>query len=473
MTGMFKLLSSMRLTVFLFALSIVIIFTGTLAQIDKGIWTVVDSYFRSACVYIEFNIFFPRTMKVPGGFYFPGGWLIGFALMVNLFCAHVVRFKATARGWRLLCGALLLALALLVLMLVILGTFGHDINTTHQDAFWRVLWRLGKGGGVALLLLAACLLLFGKRAGIVLIHCGVFLLLVSELVTGLFAVESTMLIKEGEVVNFIDHSNTLELAFTNTSEPDHDIVTVVPSTMLKTGALIRHEQLPCDIKVLRYLRNSSFPEKMKFVKDSDNPATAGAGLEYAVRESGEESGVSLNQQKDTPSAYVTLLEKNSGRNLGTYLVSLWFYGNHTQRELDLPQKLLLNGRTYTMMLRYEREILFSKGSAQPFSLHLLDFKHETYIGTNKPSNFSSLVRLRDPGQKIDREVNIWMNNPMRYADLTFYQSSFLPDDSGTVLQVVRNSGWMIPYLACMIVTTGLLVHMLAKLLKFLRKSRLS
>ena len=36
-----------------------------------------------------------------------------------------------------------------------------------------------------------------------------------------------------------------------------------------------------------------------------------------------------------------------------------------------------------------------------------------------------------------------MNN-RRYAKRTFYQSGYLPDDEGTVLQVVRNDSWMIP-----------------------------
>ncbi|MFL2859840.1 MAG: hypothetical protein ACJ0BW_03750 [Pontiellaceae bacterium] len=32
---------------------------------------------------------------------------------------------------------------------------------------------------------------------------------------------------------------------------------------------------------------------------------------------------------------------------------------------------------------------------------------------------------------------------------------FLPDDKGTVLQVVRNDSWMIPYISCMIVFVGM------------------
>ena len=62
-----------------------------------------------------------------------------------------------------------------------------------------------------------------------------------------------------------------------------------------------------------------------------------------------------------------------------------------------------------------------------------------------------------------------MNNPLRYAGETFYQSSFEPGRNLTVLQVVRNRGWMIPYLTCMFVGVGLTVHMGSNLLRFLRK----
>ena len=61
-----------------------------------------------------------------------------------------------------------------------------------------------------------------------------------------------------------------------------------------------------------------------------------------------------------------------------------------------------------------------------------------------------------------------MNNPLRYAGETFYQSSFEPGKNLTILQVVRNGGWMIPYLSCMIVGVGMTLHMGANLSDFLR-----
>ena len=62
-----------------------------------------------------------------------------------------------------------------------------------------------------------------------------------------------------------------------------------------------------------------------------------------------------------------------------------------------------------------------------------------------------------------------MNNPLRYARRTFYQSGYLPNDSGTVLQVVRNGVWMIPYLSCMIVFVGMTAQFVQSFKRYLRR----
>jgi hypothetical protein len=50
-----------------------------------------------------------------------------------------------------------------------------------------------------------------------------------------------------------------------------------------------------------------------------------------------------------------------------------------------------------------------------------------------------------------------MNNPLRYAGMTFYQASFEEGrDDVTILQVVRNPSWLIPYVACFMMSLGLL-----------------
>src|SRR3954468_12931451 len=50
--------ASLRLTVVLFALSIFLIFVGTLAQKDQDVWSVVnDTYFRVWFSQVDFQVF--------------------------------------------------------------------------------------------------------------------------------------------------------------------------------------------------------------------------------------------------------------------------------------------------------------------------------------------------------------------------------------------------------------------------------
>jgi hypothetical protein len=80
-------LASLRLTVFLLALSLVLIFVATLDQVHLGVWGVQSKYFYSFLVLAKI----PGTdLPVP---VFPGGYLLGCALLVNLVTAHAFRFR--------------------------------------------------------------------------------------------------------------------------------------------------------------------------------------------------------------------------------------------------------------------------------------------------------------------------------------------------------------------------------------------
>jgi hypothetical protein len=64
-----------------------------------------------------------------------------------------------------------------------------------------------------------------------------------------------------------------------------------------------------------------------------------------------------------------------------------------------------------------------------------------------------------------------MNNPLRYGGETYYQASFDPDNEGTILQVVRNPGWLTPYFACVLVAAGLVVQFSMHLFGFAASRR--
>lgn len=472
-----KPIASLKLTVALFAMSIFITYAGTVAQMRHGIWTVVDEYFRTAIAWINIDSLLLYAFEIPGPetFPFPGGWLIGTLLLLNLLAAHTIRFTVKARGRDLMLGLIILAIGIGLTWMVLAGYLTSDVAATTTDAFWRVLWRLLQGLIAAVILFAGCWFLFKKRAGIVLLHAGIIMLLLSELITGLFAVEANMVLQEGDSANFVDVAREFELAVIDPSNPEQDVTTVVPVTQdLTSGQRITHADLPFDIQVEQWMVNSTIPIEMGRVgpvMQAENKATAGEGRNWLVRPREEGAGVDADAGEDAPAAYVTFYEKGTDTSLGTYLVSLWFYPNFSMRQLDLPQTVATaGGKQYKVYLRNEREFLRSDPSHEPFTVRLLDFRHELYPGTQRPKDFSSFIHLSDPSRDVERDsLRIWMNNPLRYGGRTFYQSAFLRGDTGTVLQVVKNVGWMVPYVSCMIVAVGMGAHFWGYLSEFLRK----
>jgi hypothetical protein len=383
----------------------VLIFCGTLAQIDNGIWTVVNSYFRWWYVWVPFQLFvrfgqvfffLPKTLTVGGSFPFPGGWTLGTLLLANLLAAHALRFKITP-----------------------------------------------------------------NRLGILIIHAGLIVLMVSELITGLCAVEARMTIAAREAVNFTDETHAVELAVT---DPGGEEVTVVPASRLKPGAVIRNDQLPFDVQVADYQPNSNLVRAEKDEPDSPETFTSSVGVRYKLVSQAEGAGVG-EQHEDVPMGKFTFRKKGSDEDVGTRALALWFDPNVTQR-LPLykfaPQQVTADGKAYTVELRYRR-------AYKPYTIQLLEFRHDKYVGTDTPKNYSSRVRLIDPSRGEDREVLIRMNEPLRYQGETFYQSAFLPGDTGTVLQVVRNPAWWWPYVSCFLVSLGMVAHFGLNLVSFLRK----
>jgi ABC-type transport system involved in cytochrome c biogenesis permease subunit len=323
-----------------------------------------------------------------------------------------------------------------------------------DDSGLRILWQLIKGLAAGGVLLVGCVMAFRKRAGIVLLHGGVALMMCSELWTGLTAHEAQMRIAEGETTNFTSDIRTTELAVIDHSNPEYDRVTVAPASLLidRVGAVerIEHADLPVTIQVLRWMANSD----LRVVANGGaNAATAGVGLHYVAEEARTSSGVGTEDAVDQPAAYVEIFSKATGESLGTFLVAAGLP----------PQPIGVGAPTCDLALRFQR-------SYYPYSLTLKDFRFDRYVGTNTPKNYSSLVQLKDPAQKVDREVLIWMNNPLRYAGATFYQSNFdQATEQTTVLQVVTNPGWMAPYVACMLVATGMLAHFGMLLVRFSRR----
>ncbi|BBO33532.1 cytochrome c biogenesis protein [Lacipirellula parvula] len=328
----------------------------------------------------------------------------------------------------------------------------------------RILWQLAKGTSASIVLALACWVLFGKRGGVVLLHGGIALLMFGELFTSQYVVEAQMHLLEGETKSYADDIRSWELAITDVSDPSKDVVTIIPGALLDKsapqkqtvdgkeeivaeGELIHADSLPFDVRIVDLLPNANV---RRAYPGEESPATQGFGQLRVVQPVATNNGIAVKQSNDAPAAVVELINRNakSGSadaadgSLGRWL--LWTLYGGDVFEAD--------GKTYQIALRYKRV-------PKDYSITLKEFKFEKYEGTPTPKNFESIVQLRDPEQNVDVPLSTSMNNPIRYAGETIYQASYDPDNlRSTTLQVVSNAGWMIPYVACMIVAAGMLVH---------------
>jgi len=281
------------------------------------------------------------------------------------------------------------------------------------------------------------------------VHIGLILLLVGQLTTDIFAIESTMHIREGESSNYSQVDRVAELAVVDVSNAGFDRVTAIPQDILMQEGEIAHESLPFKIRVNKYYANSTVANR-----DPNSPvqppATQGFGPQVTVQEVPTETRM---DRRDMPSVVVELVATNG--SLGTWFATLW---------ADQEQLVRVGDREFRLSLRPKR--LY-----KPYSMELLNFRHEQYPGTEIPKDFSSLIRLKNPAAGETREVRIYMNNPLRYGGETYYQSSYDRDEKGTILQVVRNPGWLTPYFACVVISVGLLAQFMSHLFGFFNRRR--
>jgi len=403
---MVRPIASLRLTVVLFVLSLALVFFGTVAQKNRETFLVVDQYFYSWHVWIPFQ-------------------LLAEVGKVFLYLPE----NTTLSGSFPFPGGFLLGWALFANLLA-----AHFVR-------FRFTW---------------------KRAGILITHTGVALLLFGEFLH-YYGVEATMSIPEGGRVNYVDVTRKVELAFLAPTGPDVEDAVVIPQAMLQRPGAIRDDRLPVDVEMFEYHINSFFedtsasdPHAVRFADPS--------GHEGYVKfvPVPEESGTS-GARPNAPMVRFLLRKKGTSEVLGTYNLSLWAYPSFSRGGLQFaPQTVKVGETTYTIEFRLKRVY-------KPYSVMLKKFEVEYHPGTDNPKSYSSEVKLEDKELEEERDVRIWMNHPLRHRGETLYQHSFFPGNTGTVLQVVENPGAILPYISCSMISGGMLIHFGILLTGFLRR----
>src|ERR1700751_5838791 len=231
-----KPLTSLKLTVFCLGCAMILVFLGTLDQVNIGVYEAENRYFKSFFLY-----FTPpgTTLRVP---WFPGGYLVGGLLLLNLIAAHLARFKFS----------------------------------------WR-------------------------KTGVLVLHSGVILLLLGQLFTSLFQVESQMRLDQGETKNYSLSYYHNELAVIDTSASDSDQVISIPDSQLYKGHKIGLPVDSLEVGIDEYFINSALlrPDQLP---SSNYPHLQIGPMAVAVQ---------------TERTY-----KENQRNMPTAAVSVWQGGRH-------------------------------------------------------------------------------------------------------------------------------------------------
>jgi hypothetical protein len=377
--------------------------------------------------------------------------------------------KPTAAVWDVITSLKLTIVCLAILMVLVvactlaqvsLGTWGAVEVYMRAWLVWSRLpgtslsFPVFPGGALVGLVLMVNLVaaqarrleLSWKKSGLWIVHAGLILLFVGEFITGVYQVDTRLAVEVGQTVDFVESPREHELVVTDVTDPAVDDVYGIPERVLARAGEVAIPGTPVTVKVRRFFRNAQLAGRRP--GDPASPVTQGVGSGVTVV---ERPPVSSDDEVNQTSAWIEPVA--GGKSYGTWLVSV---------VLGAPQSFTHEGRTYTLAMRSRRWYL-------PYTVTLKEFRHDVYEGTQIPKNFSSLIQLRDPRRKEDREVLIYMNQPLRYDGKAFYQASFGKGDTLSILQVVENPGWLLPYISCVLVGLGLVVHFGIALRRGLRR----
>ncbi|MCX6579536.1 MAG: cytochrome c biogenesis protein CcsA [Candidatus Aminicenantes bacterium] len=284
------------------------------------------------------------------------------------------------------------------------------------------------------------------KIGNLITHLGLIVLLVGGFFTFYYSQESTLTLKEGETGNMSSSNHLWELAVweqkAKTGQSDVDVY-AVDTKGLRPGDAIHLEELGLALHVKEYYGNCT-----AFTGSENAPMTTEISNASGIRElKGKHPGKEI--ENNVAGGVFDISAAPGQRQM------LLLYGDDSQ-----PTGLTVNNRAFLFSLRKKKFPL-------PLSLTLVDFTVKFYPNSEIAKSYESKVTIKAEGG-VERDVVISMNKPLRYADLTFFQSSYYTAPDGTeysILAVVKNVGRLLPYFSSIIIFLGLAIHFLVMLFK--------
>ncbi len=162
--------------------------------------------------------------------------------------------------------------------------------------------------------------------------------------------------------------------------------------------------------------------------------------------------------------------KKDSSSMGILIVDITVNGE--TKTIKLPGKRGQQGVTKVedfgdtiVTLEYGSKIL-----ELPFSIKLRDFQLDRYPGSMAPSSYASEVTIiKKDGKSYD--YRIFMNRTLFEGNFLFFQSSYFPDEKGTILSVNNDPGKWPTYLGYFLLTLGLIWNLFDKKSRFWKLSK--
>lgn len=286
--------------------------------------------------------------------------------------------------------------------------------------------------------------------GILITHFGILVMMISGALTFHFSDRGHMTLYETQSSNeFVSYTEwMIEMGRPGKGETRHTIPQKYFDDLKgDQSRTFYNDEIPFEIAVKSYHRNA-FVSPVRPVMPTDAEKVLNGFFIDPL-------DIDTQAERNRPAVLVELTDKESGK---TEEAILWGLARE-------PFTFQAGGEPWLINLEPERWQV-------PFVITLDEFIHEKHAGTEMASSYESYVIKKEDGE--EEKIRIWMNHPLRHNGYTFFQESWGPSNAGpndplfSQFAVVRNPGDQGPLYACIIVSIGMLVHFVQKLLGYMR-----
>ncbi len=184
------------------------------------------------------------------------------------------------------------------------------------------------------------------------------------------------------------------------------------------------------------------------IEDGKDVALPWMGFKIKVLEHRTDSYPTMNPE------YIKPIQEEGQVTIGNMkAVEVEMNGQNFWVNSNEPVAFNQNGERITFELK-KRNLLL------PYEIVLNQFKMDTDPGTSSPASYESFVTLFK-GNDGSTKHHVYMNNPLKYKDFTFYQASYFQTNEGpyaSVFSVNFDPGRFWKYLGSLLLVLGSIWH---------------